>query len=185
MGFIIKLLARIPGLPGLGVLMNPWIWVFALSVIMSSFLFGVYLEHGRFEAHLENDKLIEQGYQFWAKQRNQRQARINKEVVDDLKTRLATLTRDNGNLLYSLQQHANKSILPPDGSALADGSGGSSEICLSRATFAEGLRGYFDRRAKRLAADSLKSGRAYAVIKACLEWDEKRHQLEIDTPPPQ
>lgn len=170
-------------IPGLSALMNPWIWVIALSAVTSSFLFGVYLEHGRFEAHLEQDKAAQASYDAWAKIRNVFQFQANKEVVNDLKTRNGKLVADNAQLLDSLSRFANQSVLPPRPDSSAGGDSGRT-ICIDRERYDAGDRAIREAESRIQAETVARLKRARSVVQSCLEWDAKQRKVRQESPEP-
>lgn len=185
MGAITALLTRfVPSLiPGLGALLNPWVLLALLSGAVSCFLFGVYLEHGRFEAYEATQESAQKTYDFWAQQRNAGGNRINKEIVNELQGRNKKLAANNAVLLDSLSKLAQRSILPP----IATSTGGSTDgsiSCFDRAGLGKRIDAVLQRFAGRLGDSFSGIAGSRSIVQACLDWDTKQRQLEVDTPTP-
>lgn len=180
------LLARfVPNLiPGLGALLNPWILLGLLSAIVSSFLYGMYVEHGHSEARELQHEVVQANYDAWAKMRNAGHERINQETVDEYEDMLAKLGVDNDVLTRKLRDIARQTVLPANTSS-AGGDCPSGAFCVNRDAFERGYSLVQEAGAARDAAIVRKYDRAKAVVLSCINWDAKQRRLEVDLPSPQ
>jgi hypothetical protein len=140
MGWIGKFLPNL--IPGLGLFANPWVLLALLAALVGSFLFGVHLEAGRFEAFQEQVKIAGEAQTQRAVSRNKASAQLKKDkereykaTVDKLADSIVGLQRE---LLANTGSGYVSGRQQPEGSKCPDG-----QRCFDAAEFDSAIRAGF------------------------------------------